>query len=130
MLAVMLGACAQAGPIEIDCDAFYQGPNQAMQVALSPADEITVRLCSNPSTGFQWTEEAVISDTDVVVQQSHAYQAPSEEGGPPAPGTPGVEVWVFRAVTSGESVIRLEYSQPWEGGEKETWTLELTVEVH
>ena len=125
----MLGACAPAGPIEIDCDAFYQEADQARQVALRPGDEITVRLCSNPSTGFQWTEDAEISDPDVVTQQSHAYQAPSEEGDPPAPGTPGAETWVFRAVTSGESVIRLEYDRPWEGGEKGAWTFELTVEV-
>jgi predicted secreted protein len=129
MLAVMLGACAPAGPIEIDCDAFYQDPNQVSQVALRAGDEITVRLCSNPSTGYQWTEEAEIGDTDVLVQQSHAYQAPPEEGGPPAPGTPGVEVWVFRAIGSGESVTRLEYSQPWEGGEKAAWTFNLTIEV-
>ncbi|MGD2253627.1 MAG: protease inhibitor I42 family protein [Anaerolineales bacterium] len=129
MLAVMLGACAPAGPIEIDCNSFYQDPNQAGQVALRAGDEITVRLCSNPSTGYQWAEEAEIGDTDVLVQKSHAYQAPAEEGGPPAPGTPGIEVWVFRAVKSGESTIRLEYSQPWDGGDKATWTFELTIEV-
>jgi len=44
-------------------------------------------------------------------------------------GAPGEEVWTFKALKKGTSTIALEYSRPWEGGEKGEWTLNLTVIV-
>jgi predicted secreted protein len=39
----------------------------------------------------------------------------------------GQEVWAFEAIARGETIISLEYSQPWEGGKKRTWIFELIV---
>ena len=47
----------------------------------------------------------------------------------PAPGTPGEEQWTFKATGEGTTQISMEYSRPWEGGEKGEWTFVLTVIV-
>ena len=98
-----------------------------MEVAVG--DSFTVTLCSNPSIGLRWAELAEISDQTVVEQVDHKYVAPSEKRGPPPPGTPGEEVWAFKALKEGKSAISLEYDQPWEGGTKADWTFVLTVAV-
>jgi predicted secreted protein len=73
---------------------------------------------------------AEISDQTVVEQVDHKYVALSEEGKkPPPPGTPGGEIWTFKALKEGKSTISMEYGQPWEGGEKAAWTFVLTVTV-
>jgi inhibitor of cysteine peptidase len=87
-------------------------------------------LCSNPSTGFGWPESAQISDLTIVQQTDHKYVAPQTEGSAtPATGTPGQEVWTFKALKKGTSTIYVEYSRPWEGGEKGEWTFRLTLVV-
>jgi inhibitor of cysteine peptidase len=87
---------------------------------------LVLSLCSNPTTGFQWSETANISDTSVLEQVSHEYIAPK---GSAKAGAAGQEVWTFRALSEGDSTVALEYSRPWEGGEKGEWTFELAVEV-
>ncbi len=85
-----------------------------------------VKLCSNPTTGFQWSEEAQISAPAVLQQEDHNFIGPESE---PPPGTPGQEVWTFEALKQGSSEIYLEYSRPWEGGEKGEWTCTVNVIV-
>jgi inhibitor of cysteine peptidase len=55
--------------------------------------------------------------------------SPEENETPPPPGTAGQEVWTFKAFKTGKSTISIEYSRPWEGGEKAAWTFVLTVLV-
>jgi predicted secreted protein len=58
----------------------------------------------------------------------HQFMLPGSEP-PPPPGTPGQDVWTFKALKAGESTVSIAYSQPWEGGEKGTWTFVLSVSV-
>ncbi len=44
-------------------------------------------------------------------------------------GADGIEVWTFKALKIGTSDISMEYSQPWEGGEKDAYGFFLTVVV-
>jgi len=88
----------------------------------------TVTLCANPTTGFLWSENAQISDPAVLEQVDHKFVLPQSEP-PPPPGTPGQEAWTFQALKEGQSTIYLEYSRPWEGGEKGVWTFTLTTTV-
>ena len=100
-------------------------PHITDEINLTVGKGVTLMLCSNPSTGFQWAEEAQISDTGVVAQIGHEYTPPVGD----KPGAPGTEKFVFAGLKSGTSTISLEYSQPWEGGEKAAWTCVLTVIV-
>ena len=62
-------------------------------------------------------------------QVEHIYIGPGEDTNPPAPGSAGVEEWVFTALKPGSGTIVFEHSQPWDGGEKRAWVLTIDVEV-
>jgi len=63
-------------------------------------------------------------------QTHHEYVAPVGKGGkPPAPGTAGKKEWMFKTLKKGTTIVSMEYSRPWEGGEKGEWTFNLTVVV-
>ena len=132
-MATSLFACAPASkqvPVEVSCDDFYKNNHISKEVQVASGDSFVVTLCSNPTTGFQWSETAQISDQTVLQQIDHEYMAPEAKGDkPPAPGTPGQETWTFKALEKGTSIISMEYSRPWEGGEKGAWTFNLTVVV-
>ena len=114
--------------VEVSCDEFMAVQDISQELEVNVDDSFIVTLCSNPTTGFQWSETAQISDQTVLEQVDHKFVSPESEP-PPPPGTPGQEIWTFKALEEGTSTISMEYSQPWEGGEKGEWTFELTVVV-
>ena len=114
--------------VEVSCDEFASANNTSRELAVEAGDLLMVTLCSNPTTGFEWSETANISDTSILEQVSHEFISPQSDP-PPPPGTPGQEVWVFRALEEGTSTVYMEYSRPWQGGEEAVWTFELTVTV-
>lgn len=75
-------------------------------------EELTVALGSNPTTGYRWLVEAEISDETIVQQTSHKFVGPGIDK---PPGTPGEEIWVFKALKRGTTIILLEYCRGWEG---------------
>jgi len=133
VLSMLLVACAAPGQkvwVEVTCDDFYDNNHikSDQMLEVQAGETFEVKLCSNPTTGFQWSEEAQISDTVITIQESHEFIGPESEP-PPPPGTPGQEVWTFKALEKGSSTIYLEYSRPWEGGEKGEWTCTVNVIV-
>jgi inhibitor of cysteine peptidase len=132
-IVIFLLACS-SGPkqtaVEVSCAEFTNQKNVTKQVEVGAGDTLTVTLCSNPSTGFSWPESAQISDQTIAQQTDHKDVAPEDEAGAtPVTGAPGTEVWTFEALEKGTSTIYVEYSRPWEGGEKGEWTFRLTVVV-
>jgi len=132
ILALSLFACSTPTPtkaqVKVPIDNFMQDKHLTGQVEVTAGESFTVTLGSNPTTGFQWVEEAQISDTGVLEQVKHEFISPESEP-PPPPGTPGQEVWTFKALKKGTTTVSMEYSRPWEGGEKAEWTYNLTVVV-
>ena len=125
-----IAACAPSAGVKavtVSCDDFSAQPNATKQLTVVAGDSFTVTLCSNATTGYQWSESAQISDTTVVQQLSHETVAPKDTG---LVGAPGAEVWTFKALKKGTSNITMGYSRPWEGGEKNTWTFTLNVTVN
>jgi len=108
---------------EVSCDDFMNKHHIAKKVETNIGDSFTVILCSNPSTGFQWTETAQISDQTTLKQIDYIFVSPQSDP-PPPPGTPGQEIWTFEALKESTATISMEYSRPWEGGEKREWTLD------
>ncbi|MQY55866.1 MAG: hypothetical protein GH152_01340 [Dehalococcoidia bacterium] len=132
-ISTLLFACSPASKqvsVEVSCDDFIKLPPEERAISKEievPVDSsFTVTLCSNPSTGFQWSETAQISDQTVLQLVDHKFVPPEKTG---VEGAPGQETWTFKALEKGTSVISMEYSRPWEGGEKGTWTFNLTVVV-
>lgn len=116
-----LFACSSAAPNQVSVDESYSGGD----VDIAIEGLLTVTLESNATTGFQW-ELAGTTDPSVLEKLSNEYEAPEAVS---PPGTGGKEVWIFKAIKKGKSTISMEYSRPWEGGEKAAQTFTLTVVV-
>jgi len=131
VVSIFLAACAapdQKARVEISCDEFNINHNIDQMLEVQAGETFEVKLCSNPTTGFQWSEEAQINNPAILKQVDHNFIGPESEQ-PPPPGTPGQETWTFKALQQGSGKIYFEYSRPWEGGEKGEWTCTIDVIV-
>ena len=109
---------------EYSCDDFSENPTSLSDdYNIEVGDKITIKLCSNATTGFQWDYE-ITGDT-AVKEEDHDFEAPDGD----IAGAPGTEVWTFEGTEKGTAVISMEYSQPWEGGTKKEWTYQMTIKV-
>ncbi len=128
-LSLLLVNCASASTLksmEVSCDTLSAQNNVTKQADVAVGDTFTVTLCSNASTGFSWSEAAKTDDPTVVQQLDHKVIPPSQTG---LVGAAGQETWTFKALKKGAANISMDYSRPWEGGEKGQWTFALAVTV-
>jgi len=109
--------------IEITCDQFNENHHTRNEFQVEIGDKIRVKMCSNPTTGFQWEYET--SDENVLKEEDHDFEEPEGD----VLGAAGIEVWTFEAVEKGTTEVLMEYSQQWEGGLKAEWTYTMTVTV-
>jgi len=109
--------------VDLSCDQLNDESNIINEFRMESGDKLRIRLCSNPSTGFEWT--CIIKDNNVIKEEDHDY----EEDNTGNAGSAGVEMWTFEAVAKGITEINMAYSQPWEGGEKDVWTYKISVVV-
>ena len=107
------------------CDHFLKDKHLTWNVNLQPGDSLLVTLCSNPTTGFQWSEFAQINAQNILEQAGHDYPPPKKS----IAGAAGTEEWTLNTVKKGVSIVVWEYSRPWTGGEKGEWSLTATVIV-
>ncbi|MFC1979727.1 protease inhibitor I42 family protein [Chloroflexota bacterium] len=108
---------------EITCDQFRDNSHRSGEFTVEVGDKIRVKLCSNPTTGFKWTYE--MSVENVLKEEDYDFEEP--EGN--LLGAGGIDVWTFEAIEKGTVEVRMEYSRPWEGGEKAEWTYTMNVMV-
>ncbi len=132
ILGTTLVACSSPptpGPgLTVDCATFEAegagGVPVQREIAAGVNQTVAVTLCSNPSTGFSWEEPVGEGDAVVELVERSVMQVIGD-----APGEAGEERFTFRTVNPGEAVIHFTYSQPWEGGQKGAWRLDLLVSV-
>ena len=132
LAGLLLTGCATAPDeqtiVEVDCEEFAlqsHSPAEIFRaVSVSRGTSIELRVCSNPSTGFEW-EEADISESSILTEVSHEFVPPSSA----KDGSPGQEHWTFEAIEAGDCTVSFAYSRPWERGEKGIWKLTLDVTV-
>ena len=110
--------------VEISCDEFYENRDIRNEFQVEIGDKIRVKLCSNPTTGFEWKYETI--GKIVLEEEDYDFEEPGEEG---VAGAAGKEVWTFEAIEKGTTELRMEYSRLWEGGEQAEWTYTMTVTV-
>jgi heat shock protein HslJ/predicted secreted protein len=111
--------------LEVSCEEFMAAPHITREIDITFPGSLVVSLCTNPSTGFEW-EEVKIGDESVIYQTERNHVSPEATG---VVGGSGKDVWSFNSASGGTSTLIFEYSRPWEGGEKDEWTLALTVNV-
>ena len=117
---------AEQASLEVSCDEFASDQHISQELEVDAGDSFTVALCSNQTTGFQWSESVQIDDETIVEQTNHKFISPEEQQ---IVGAAGQEVWTFQALQEGTTTVKMEYSQPWEGGTKAEWTFTLTLVV-
>ncbi|MDA8219161.1 MAG: protease inhibitor I42 family protein [Chloroflexota bacterium] len=128
---LVLAGCSTAAAgklaVEVPCDEFTKSaPPVTVQkdLTVSQGQSFTVTLCANPTTGYLW-EEAKISDGSVLKEANREFVAPTAA----AVGAAGQETWTFEALQKGTATASMDYSRPWQGGEKGTWKFVLDVTV-
>jgi predicted secreted protein len=130
LCASALAACSAtqaAEPLGATCDQFQATPTIEQSSTIAAGSDVTVILCSNPSTGFAW-DEPQIGDSTVLELADRTYQAP-DGASLPIVGAAGGEVVTFCAVAAGMTTVTITYSQPWPDGTKGAWTYQLSVTV-
>jgi predicted secreted protein len=116
--------------ISISAEDFTKEANITKQVEVKIRDVFTIALDSNATTGFSWNEQANIADENILKQTGHEYIAPqANDSTKPVAGMSGIEEWGFTVVGTATTNVTISYSRPWEGGEKDVRTFELTVIV-
>jgi inhibitor of cysteine peptidase len=110
--------------VSVDCASFAAEPSVTRSVAVEPGSSIVLSLCSSPTTGYRWTEP-VSSDPAIAYVGGWSYTAPESD----LLGAPGAELVTIAARAPGTAVVSASYGQPWDGGDKGAWSIELTVEV-
>ncbi|MBI4321051.1 MAG: protease inhibitor I42 family protein [Chloroflexi bacterium] len=118
-------ACASSPKqvaVEASCEELSGERTITRDVELAVGDSLTVTLCSNPTTGFQW-EPAQVTNAGVLRQTESRYVAPEAN----RPGAAGRMLWAFKPLKPGNATVSLDYSRPWQGGEKAAWKFVLNV---
>ena len=109
--------------ISIPIEEFQNQPHIDVVMSTVLGGELTITLGSNPTTGYQWAEDAEISDENIVKQTSHEFIAPDTD----IPGAPGKEVWIFKGLERGTVNILLEYSRSW--NDAGLWAVSIAVTI-
>jgi len=134
LLAIGCGGQAATTPaipsnsqtIEITLEQFSAQNNILQIINMPVGGTLTVRLGSNPSTGYSWGEPG-ITPNGAAQLTSHNYIAPTSTG---LVGAAGTDVWVFSFADATTATIKISYGQPWEGGAKDTYILTILVRVN
>lgn len=84
----------------------YTDEDTGSEVALSTGDTFTLRLGSNPSTGYSWEIDRA-SPLDIIELVSSTFEAPDTD----SVGAAGTEVLEFAATGTGAGVLRLNYQR-------------------
>ena len=133
-LLLAAGACSlaigakvpQDTEITVPMDDFSNTQQAAREAEVAQGGTLTVTLESNPTTGFSWEETAQITDAAILEQTSNKMLVPEGKG---MVGAAGSQSFTFKAMEKGTTKITLDYSRPWEGGEKDALTCEIDVTV-
>jgi predicted secreted protein len=98
------------------------------QVELEQGQILVVTLESNPTTGYSW--EVVETQESVLEQIGEAEFKPSQTGEPPLVGAGGWEIFRFKAISAGQTSLKLVYHRPWEEGVEPLKTFSIQVAVN
>jgi predicted secreted protein len=132
VVGLVASACSSAlasnAELGAGCDQLGNQKSVSQQTDVAVGDELTISLCSNPTTGFSW-QEPEISNGAVVGLVDRSFDTASAGEGDPVVGAAGTDVITLKATAAGTSNVVLKYSQPWPGGTSGEWTYTLTVTV-
>lgn len=91
-------------------------------VTVKAGRNFTIRLESNPTTGYQWQLADELDKGFVELVDSIFIPGRTD-----MVGSPGKEEWVFKSVRAGKGGISFKYVRPWEKDEVPAQTYRVTV---
>ena len=83
-------------------------------VVVNQGDDVSIKLESNPTTGFNWRVGTVSNGGAKQSGKVEFEATPLPPGSGPILGRGGHNVITFETLAPGTVTIRLEYSRPWE----------------
>lgn len=99
-------------------DESYDG----QEYSLKAGNSFTLRLNSNPTTGYRWTASY---DDKMLALIGNDYQ---QDGNGNLVGQGGQDIWRFKALQAGTAEIKMTYSRPWESAAPiKTFTLKVII---
>jgi len=115
------------GPhMRVDCATFESegadGTLVERQLEAQVNQTVQITVCANPSTGFSW-EDPTVEGGGLELAEHGLDEVIG------VPGKDSQEVFVSRTIATGNDTIHFVYSQPWEGGQKGAWRLDVAVAV-
>lgn len=121
------GSLGRTRPVtlQISCDDFRVTNHITKSVKIAKHGRLEVTLCSNPSTGYSWSDSARVRDHTIAWQTSHTSLSSSSG----AMGAPGQERWTFQGLREGTTNISFEYSRSGGVGATGNWTFEVKLTV-
>ena len=96
-------------------------------VTVKAGDTVQVKLRSNRTTGYSWTELKDKTDAKVLKSDGGSYEVNAHPEG--MVGVGGVETFTFTAVAPGRTEIALGYARPWEKDKEPAQSFKATVVV-
>lgn len=83
----------------------------ARPIAVKKGETFSIRLASNPTTGYRWRLAAPL-DGGILTEAGNSYERPASM----LIGAGGREIWNFTAVGKGKTTVEMEYVRQWEKG--------------
>ncbi|MFH1199389.1 MAG: protease inhibitor I42 family protein [Candidatus Omnitrophota bacterium] len=120
---VMLGAILGLGFAEGADVEEYSDPTQVIRVPVG--QEFVITLAANPTTGYTW--DFAVKLDEKMFQLVRADYTPNT---PQLTGSGGEQMWVFKAMQTGEAEISLKYWRPWEQDDPDQKQAVFNVEIY
>ncbi|HVO71783.1 MAG TPA: protease inhibitor I42 family protein, partial [Aggregatilineaceae bacterium] len=111
---IILCVLAGCGPSILRADS-------SEQVSVAVGAPFTVKLASNPSTGYSWVLAGCLPNWLEQVDKTFVATNPG------LPGGGGTEYWTFRATAAGSATLAFQYQRPWEGTPVQTHVCQVTA---
>lgn len=119
IIALTLGGCQTAGKTLTE-------KNNGESLDLKVDDTVVIRLESNPTTGYSWILDENTDTSVVSVVDSEYLQSVEDKE---LVGAGGYEIFTFKAVSGGSTVIVLNYERPWEEDKEPLDTFRVNISV-
>jgi inhibitor of cysteine peptidase len=119
MIAAILLAIVMSGCSGVNSQTTNSDPAQTIRV--KAAEEFTISLQANPSTGYEWQYTGL---SEQIQPLSTTYEAST----PVLTGSGGTDFFRFKASGTGEVVLHFVYKRSWETttGDEKDFTVDVS----
>lgn len=123
LVLLFVAAAAPSYPSPSEARVIKDG-DQGTEVKLVVGEELTIRLESQPGTGYSWVVSKV--DADRLDKGGEPTLEPPDRS---LPGAPQHQVFKFKARREGAGSLELAYRRPWEKDTPAAKTFRVTFRI-